>query len=72
MLDTAVIPNGLYCYDVTTRQPCPYWSIDHTKPEQDNGHCMYMQSGDWDVDGVSLLWDAVKECGINTESEGPY
>lgn len=37
-------------------------------PEQENGYCSYLQKGDWDL-SLGLLWDQVKECGINEEPE---
>jgi hypothetical protein len=77
--DTRVIPYGPYCYRLTSdndtdeapRIPrsavCPYWSFREDKPRQENGYCGFMESGDWESEGMSLLWDQVKECGINQE-----
>ena len=60
------IPRGLYCYD--ENGVCPYWSILKDKPYQENGYCSYMKIGDWEADHFfSLLWDQVKECGINDD-----
>lgn len=72
-----VIPTGMYCY---TRRPslgaengvypivtCPYWARDPDRDAQDNGYCAHIKSGDWDVDGLSLLWDQVKECGVRDD-----
>lgn len=68
------IPYGPYCYtgigyDRETRtykaRTCPYWSINPNHPHQMNGYCSYMKTGDWMEEGLSLLWDKVKECGIN-------
>lgn len=56
------IPRGVYCNNMTTR--CPYWSIHSDKPEQENGYCAYLGSGDWGHNGFGLLWDAVKECDV--------
>lgn len=67
------IPHGSYCYKflglsengkfLTKR--CPHWSIDRTKPEQENGYCAFLKRGDWEQSGLSLLWDEVKECSEN-------
>jgi len=72
------IPLGMYCYEFTGElkgdgtpviNVCPYWSRDNTKPEQMNGYCSYLDIGDWEGPGFGLLWDMVKECGINEEPE---
>ena len=57
------IPNGIYCYD--ENGVCPFWGIDKTKPEQENGYCVFIPLNDWESEGFPLLWDQVKECGIN-------
>jgi hypothetical protein len=57
-----LIPQGLYCYDENGK--CPFWWKDIDKPEQENGYCLYMKKGDWDLGG-GLLWDQCKECGVN-------
>ena len=59
------IPKGIYCYD--KNGPCPYWSANPNKPEQECGHCSYLDWGDWEQEGLTLLWDQVKECGINRD-----
>ena len=64
-MDESKIPNGMYCYD--DNGICPYWSLREDKPYQDNGYCAFMKEGDWDIDGVGLLWDQVKECGVNED-----
>ena len=73
-----VIPEGMYCYsrssivensDTRTLIPCPYWGMDSTRRSQENGYCAYLKSGDWSDDGVSLLWDQVKECRVNDHIE---
>lgn len=81
---TDVIPKGPYCYEPIQapgvrgywfRGPipirlCPYWSKDESKPSQMNGSCSYLGINDWDDSpGVSLLWDQIKECGINDDDE---
>jgi hypothetical protein len=57
------IPNGPYCYDKNGL--CPYWSKDPNKEEQNNGYCGFMKKGDWEFEFYGLLWDQVKECGVN-------
>jgi hypothetical protein len=32
-----------------------------------NGYCHFMESGDFESEGLSLLWDMCKECGINDD-----
>ncbi len=76
---TTCIPNGIYCYElieigkdkngrsIYKTHVCPYWSIDRSKPNQMNGYCAYLDCGDWEGEGFGLLWDQVKECGINEE-----
>ena|SRR5665213_2226818 len=57
---------------------CPYHIMLPGKPGHANGYCAFLGLGDWDeVDystkpegvkrGTMLLWDSVKECGINQE-----
>lgn len=74
--DTAVIPEGLYCY--VTRgivsgedglpkmmiHACPYWG-QHKENGETFGYCAMLKTGDWLEGGTSLLHDMVKECGIN-------
>lgn len=60
--DKSIIPVGQYCYD--ENGICPYWDINGSKPEQENGYCGYLEKGDWELDYFSLLWDQCKECGI--------
>jgi len=67
---TIDIPKGIYCYN--ENGVCPYWSIDSTKPEQENGYCAFLEVGDWEPDGwTSYLWDQVKECGLKVEDSDP-
>ena len=56
-----LIPRGDYC------SGCPFHFIDHGKEEQDNGYCSYLGQGDWESEGITLLWDDVKECGVKTK-----
>lgn len=72
----SLIPHGMYCYtpldvrDATGHmaiKPCPFWSRRADKDEQESGHCAFMDVGDWETGG--LLWDQVKECGVNDECD---
>lgn len=73
MKDVSLIPHGPYCYraigiskDGSMRvECCPYWRRDESRPEYENGFCAFLNRGDWEVGGTSLLWDQCKECGIN-------
>jgi len=57
------IPEGIYCYN--EEGVCPYWSLVKDKPYQENGYCSYLKLGDWEIEGLSLLWDQCKECNEN-------
>jgi len=57
------IPKGGYCYD--EKSTCPFWDIDPSKPQQENGYCHYLKESDWLMGG--LLWDQCKECNINDD-----
>jgi hypothetical protein len=46
---------------------CPHWKLNGNKREQQNGYCRLMKKGDWMGLGPWLLWDQVKECGINVD-----
>jgi len=71
MSDHPEIPNGSYCHGATRADVCPHWSIDESRDELDNGFCALLNWGDWMHDqGIGLLWDQVKECGINVEEPG--
>jgi len=62
-----LIPEGEYCYTRDTDgkiQRCPFWDIFKQMPKQDNGFCHFLNEGDWQSEGISLLWDQCKECGI--------
>lgn len=72
MKDTSVIPEGPYCYTIERVEDgkvytknCPYWSRNKDKEDWENGYCSYLEQGDWEVEGLSLLWDGCKECNIN-------
>lgn len=70
------IPMGDYCYEAIfvdnktgniKIEICPYWYKDQNYPYQANGYCSYLNIGDWEDEGHGLLWDMVKECGVNNE-----
>lgn len=47
---------------------CPYWKLHGGKRPQENGYCRLLKVGDWtppEKGGTFLLWDQVKECGVN-------
>lgn len=56
-------------------EPCPYWKARRDWPEQAYGYCRFLKAGDSskgrDAEGrpraTLLLWDQVKECGINPD-----
>ena len=60
------IPNDCYCY--YGDYLCPFWELKHDKYLGKNGYCHYLKHDDAyyvDRDYLSLLFDMVKECGIN-------
>ena len=71
MTEYPEIPIGVYCYTIESVypdgrikiKPCPYHEIDTTLPEMQCGICTKFNIND-NRDGT-LLWDMVKECGIN-------
>ena len=76
MVDLDSIPHGSYCYEVLSYdnetgrlnlKSCPYWLFRGDKPDMMNGECTAFGIRDWEVDYMSLLWDGVKECGVNNE-----
>lgn len=72
MKDESVIPEGPYCYTrVNGKQVnCPYWGRDADRPQQESGFCTFLGRNDWDeIPGIPLLWDQVKECGINNNKD---
>ena len=63
-------PNGLPIFKAP--KMCPYWSSDKNLPNQGNGCCSFLGVKDGDTVNdkkVWLLWDQVKECGINMDDE---
>jgi len=80
--DESVIPAGLYCYSRKSgwkycadgtpyfeTEICPYWASNPDKDEQESGYCAFLKAGDWEAEGIGLLWDQCKECGINENIE---
>lgn len=76
--DVSLIPPGMYCYSRERGSdpapgfahrvtPCPYWGRDADKRSQEEGYCAHLKAGDWEEDGTFLLWDMVKECGVNDD-----
>jgi hypothetical protein len=73
----SLIPVGDYCYqfegetyyvDGVPHLPiksCPFYDLLADREAQANGYCRYLNKGDLELGVFSLLWDAVKECGIN-------
>ena len=67
------IPKGIYCYNVISitnegkihAKTCPFWFL-RTK---EVGYCSLLKKSDDDLDSFGLLWDQVKECGINDEDD---
>jgi len=65
-----LIPEGMYCYSRDENNKvvaCPYWDLIEDQPDQMNGYCHYTETGDFDAEGLSLLWDMCKECDINDD-----
>jgi hypothetical protein len=58
------IPRGEYCYG-RNHKPCPFWSVDKTKPEQENGYCSYLGLGDWDIN-EDKKWTSEKRLSDGT------
>ena len=57
-------------------QTCPFWDTNEEKGDQECGYCHLIGKGDWDLNEETtseidipfgLLWDQVKECGLNDE-----
>ena len=82
--EVSLIPvNSSYCYESITQSEveptsfpitnlCPYWRLASDKPDQLNGYCLYLRKGDWEDDGTFVLFDQVKECGVNLSAEYDY
>jgi|APGre2960657404_1045060.scaffolds.fasta_scaffold44349_2 hypothetical protein len=72
MKDESLIPSGVYCYTYIDGKQvnCPYWGRDPSRPQQESGFCTFLNLRDWDdIPGIPLLWDSIKECGINNGHE---
>jgi len=72
--DSSLVPeNAFYCYKKAHHkrgEPCPYWFIDAGAMTQDDGICLLTGERDEKIkSGFGLLWDQVKSCGINIETE---
>ena len=68
------IPEGTYCYTRNAAgvySVCPFLDKINHFPKQSNGFCHYLKSGDFSGEGLGLLWDSCKECGIK-EYRGDY
>lgn len=76
-----LVPHGDYCY-TWTKEPtaenkfrgeikvCPFWQSFYPKvPEQSCGFCHFLKAGDFTSDGTMVLWDQIKECGVNLPDE---
>ena len=61
---------------------CPYWErydasvhgllpadLAEFQSNYSGAYCKFLKAGDWEPDGTMLLWDQVKECGINDDWE---
>lgn len=60
------VPIGMYCYGYRNDGKwvqCPFLSFNKNKEYQENGICAAFNMRD-DHNG-GLLWDMVKECGVN-------
>jgi hypothetical protein len=71
--DKTLIPWGYYCYNNGRSDKCPYWYFNKEMEQlygyQGAGGCHYLETGDWEDNYASLLWDQVKECGENIYEE---
>ena len=66
----AIPEKTVYCYTRDKNNKCilcPFWEHIKDKEEQEDGYCHYLNRGDWELPGLGLLWDQVKECNINDE-----
>lgn len=73
-----LIPLGPYCYSFKSEngifKTCKFWSCEiaidkNTGKEYKCGYCSFLGKNDIDLND-GLLWDQVKECGINLDIEG--
>lgn len=72
--DESLIPHGPYCYSLgpatknggfPTFNVCPFWNRDD---DNEIVYCSYLGKKDGD-DGVTLLFDQVKECMVNDNED---
>lgn len=54
-----------------TTKACPYYKLRKDKPAQRNGYCRHLKAGDFSPHPhqTTMLWDALKECGLNLGDE---
>jgi hypothetical protein len=76
--DESIIPKGSYCYafhgwkigEEPKTTICPYFT--HKGVSKETGrhlaYCKFLEQGEENPDTM-LLFDQVKECGINTDDE---
>lgn len=75
------IPEGHYCYKIIDirdnktlkTETCQFWHSYPEHGEQNSGYCSYLDLADWESEeagSMTFLWDKVKECGINVDTEG--
>lgn len=64
MTDHPEIPPGCYCYTYVDdkRVLCPHW-----KKTEAGATCQLLQLNSVEYEPHNLIWDQVKECGINDE-----
>jgi hypothetical protein len=66
-LHPEMIPKDtIYCYTGigSNTKVCPYWTQSPFHTSQNNGICMFLNLFDSD-DGMGLVWDQCKSCGIS-------
>jgi len=78
--DEKYIPPGSYCYHFIGDAGegakwilnCPFRELREDKPQQENGFCHFLDSGDWQSPGIGLIWEGCKECGVNQDEDSWY
>jgi hypothetical protein len=68
LLETPSAANGF----TLPIQCCPFWKTLPKHPNQSNGWCGHLQTGDMVEGGTDLLWDQVKACDVNCELPADY
>ena len=61
-----VIPKGC---TAMTRKACALRGEVRTLSAQENGYCTFLMQRDWESEGVGLLWDQLKACDVNCETD---